>query len=294
MTQWSKHPASPVLGPGYTVTACFDCSVLLDGERLRMWFSWRDMHSLGYCESEDGVHWTPPRIVFEFDRRNEWEKNDVNRPAVVKAGDTYYLWYTGQNWETHQGGIGLATSRDGLTWERASDRPVMAPAGGWEKGSLMCPHVLHEGGRFRMWYSAGEMYEPDAIGYAESADGLNWKREDSNPVLRPAGGWEADRVAAVCIVPRATDYLAFYVGFANGFENSQIGMARSPDGIHDWQRYDGNPIIGPGPAGSWDDCNVYKPFAVRFHDRWFVWYNASRHSDRREQIGLATADNLAF
>jgi hypothetical protein len=36
----------------------------------------------------------------------------------------------------------------------------------------MCPHVLwDEGPAVRMWYSAGEQYEPNAIGYATSSDG---------------------------------------------------------------------------------------------------------------------------
>jgi predicted GH43/DUF377 family glycosyl hydrolase len=71
-------------------------------------------------------------------------------------------------------------------------------------------------------------------------------------------------------------------------------VARSKDGIHNWQRYPGNPIISPGSPGSWEDCNVYKPYVVQFHNRWYLWYNASRLSDRREQIGLATIDRIDF
>ena len=38
----------------------------------------------------------------------------------------------------------------------------------------MCPHVIwdEEMKLFRMWYSGGEQYEPNAIGYATSPDGL--------------------------------------------------------------------------------------------------------------------------
>ena len=294
MSDWIKHPENPVVGPGYTVTACFDSCVIPEGDMLRMWFSWRDLHSLAYCESRDGVHWTPPRIVLEVNPKIEWEKNDINRPHVLKVGGVYSMWYTGQNFQTKQSAFGLATSLDGIHWERVGTQPVMEAAGGWEKGSIMCPHVLYEKGKYRMWYSGGEMYEPDAIGYAESDDAIHWQRPASNPVLSPIGGWEADRVAAACIVPRGKDYLAFYVGFGAGYEKSQIGMARSVDGIHNWERYPGNPIIRTGPAGSWDDCNIYKPYVVHFQDRWHLWNNASRYSDRREQIGLATSAQIDF
>ena len=295
MSTWTKHPENPVLGPGICIKAVFDCCVLPQGNKLRMWFSWRALASIAYTESTDGVHWTGPRVVLEVNQHIEWEKDCVNRVQVLKVGDKWYMWYTGQNRTTKKcGAIGLATSHDGEHWERLGSKPVFGPEAAWEKNSLICPHVLFEHGKFRMWYSGGEMYEPDAVGYAESKDGIHWQREAANPVLRPAGGWESDRVTAACIVPRAKDYVAFCIGFAQGFEKCQIGIARSKDGVHDWERYPSNPVITPGPAGSWDDCNVYKPYAVRFHDKWYVWYNASRFSDRREQIGLATVDDIDF
>ena len=294
MSAWAKHPENPILGPGYTVQALFDCCVVPVGDMLRMWLSWRDLRSIAYSESADGVHWSPPRVVLEVDRSILWEKDDINRPHVLQADGTWYMWYTGQNREQGRSAIGLATSPDGVRWERAGAAPVLEPAGGWEKGSVMCPHVLHEGGRFRMWYSGGEMYEPDAIGYTESTDGVHWRRDPAYPVLSAAGGWEADRVTAACIVPFEGTYLAFYVGFAQGFEDAAIGLARSRDGITGWERYPHNPIIRPGPEGAWDDCNVYKPYVVRFGGRWYLWYNASRRSDRREQIGLATAEAIAW
>ena len=110
----------------------------------------------------------------------------------------------------------------------------------------------------------------------------------------PRGAHRGARSSGRSIVPRESDYLAFYIGFAEGFEKSTISMARSVDGIHDWERYPDNPIIKPGPPGSWEDCNVYKPYVVRYRDRWYLWYNGSRFSDRREQLGLATTPEIDF
>ncbi len=294
MTEWTKHPDNPVLGPGYCLQGLFDCCVMPEGDKLRMWLSWRDLHSIAYSESRDGVHWTGPRIVLEVNPKIEWEKSSVNRPHVLKVDNNWYMWYTGQNMDKKKSMIGLATSRDGLQWKRLDISPVLEPTEVWEKNSVMCPHILYRDCRFQMWYSGGEMYEPDAIGYAQSKDGIHWQREPSNPVLRPVGGWESDRVTAACIVPREKDYLAFYIGFAAGFERAQIGMARSVDGIHKWERYPRNPIVKPGSPGTWDDCNVYKPYVVYFRGQWYLWYNASRVSDRREQIGLATIPRIDF
>ena len=41
-------------------------SVLLDGDRFRMWYGMND-HFLGYAESDDGLSWTKPSLgVHEF------------------------------------------------------------------------------------------------------------------------------------------------------------------------------------------------------------------------------------
>jgi hypothetical protein len=189
------------LGPGYCLQALFDSCVVPEENRLRIWLSWRDLHSIALSESADGARWTAPRIVLERDATIEWEKDDVNRPHVLSVNGTWYMWYTGQNRAAERSAIGLVTSPDGEHWERVGTNPVMEPAGGWEKNSIMCPHVLYDNGRFRMWYSGGEMYEPDALGYAESDDGIDWRREPANPIFRPAEGWESDRVTAACIVP---------------------------------------------------------------------------------------------
>jgi predicted GH43/DUF377 family glycosyl hydrolase len=293
MLLFEKSPHNPVMGPASADTF-FDCCVAPVGERLRMYLSWRDRNSLACCESRDGVHWSAPVVVLGPDPAREWERDAVNRPHVLQTPTGWWMWYTGQNFATETSAIGLARSEDGLRWKRVATEPVFSPAGGWEKNAVMCPHVLHEDGRFRMWYSGGEMFEPDAVGYAESADGIQWERAPENPVLRPAAGWEAARVTAACIVRRERDYLAFYIGFGEGYEQSQIGMACSPDGRSGWERYPGNPVLRPGGPGEWDDCNVYKPYVLRWQGRWHLWYNASRASDRREQLGLALAEALDF
>lgn len=294
MTVFRKHGAGPVLGPGYTVSALFDACVIPHGDGVRAWVSWRDVKSIAVCDSSDGIAWSAPRIALEVDRTIEWEAEAVNRPHVVQANGVWYMWYTGQNFTRGTSAIGLATSVDGVTWQRAGNEPVLVAAGGWEKTSVMCPFVLFEDGRFRMWYSGGEMYEPDAVGYAESRDGMNWTRHAANPVLKPEGSWEAERVAAAWIVPHEGQYLAFYIGFAEGFERSSIGVARSADGMAGWTRAPENPLLEKGAPGDWDDCNVYKPCVLAFRDQWYLWYNASRVSDRREQIGLAIASSLPF
>ena len=78
----------------------------------------------------------------------------------------------------------------------------------------------------------------------------------------------------------------FYIGFRD-VHHAQIGIARSRDGITNWQRHPANPIIRPG-LDKWDHDACYKPFAIFDGKRWLLWYNG-RHS-RLEQIGVVFHD----
>jgi predicted GH43/DUF377 family glycosyl hydrolase len=279
---WTKSAANPVLGG--KLGTCFDIAVLRDGNVFRMWFSWRPKKSIALVESADGIHWGEPSIVLGPESKTGWE-DDVNRPVVLKRADGYHLWYTGQAGKSSA--IGYAVSRDGKNWTRVSDRPVLRPEQTWEKVAVMCPHVMwdEEAKLFRMWYSAGEQYEPDAIGYATSRDGKKWKRDSANPIFRgdPGIPWERAKVTGCQVVRHEGWYYMFYIGFAD-VDHAAIGLARSRDGVHDWQRLPANPIIRPS-KNQWDEDAVYKPFAVLDGDRWMLWYNGRRGG--MEQIGLA-------
>ena len=139
-----------------------------------MWLSWRPKRSIGYSESNDGLHWSPPKVVFGPLEGSEWEGDEINRPCVIKFEGGYLMWYSGQMNPYNENGtskIGYATGSDGIHWSRPFSRPVLSPDCAWEKNSLMCPHVNYneEKRLFEMWYSGGSNHEPDAIGYARQS-----------------------------------------------------------------------------------------------------------------------------
>ena len=217
------------------------------------------------------------------------------------------MWYTGQA-DGHSW-IGYAVSKDGKNWTRESADPVLSPDVPWEKVAVMCPHVIWDKQTqlFRMWYSGGEQYEPDAIGYATSKDGLNWEKYKNNPVFsnNTQNEWEQAKVTACQVIKRSrNDFVVALAGkygaeklakFSERYRNdpgvwsfknidyAQIGMARSKDGITNWERFKENPIIKPGIG--WDSSAVYKPYAILDNNRWLLYYNGRREG--HEQIGIA-------
>jgi predicted GH43/DUF377 family glycosyl hydrolase len=288
---WAKHPKNPVLGGD--LGTCFDISVLKEGDTYRMWFSWRPKKSIALVESKDAVRWSKPVIVLGPNNQTDWE-SDLNRPVVIKNGDLYQMWYTGQ--ARGKSWIGYATSKDRVAWERMSNKPVLSAEQPWEKVAVMCPHVIYDNQakQYRMWYSGGEQGEPNAIGYATSEDGLKWAKHEKNPIFKPdpKNNWEKDRVTACQVIPQKDGFLMFYIGFRDE-SHAQIGVARSKDGITDWKRHPANPIIRPG-KDQWDHDAVYKPYAIFDGKQWLLWYNGRRGGV--EQIGLALheGEDLGF
>ena len=297
---WRRYEGNPVIGP--KIGECFDVSVLEDEGVFKMYFSWRSQASIALSESRDGLAWSDPVVVLSPDRESGWE-NDVNRISVIKKDGLYWMWYCGQvsgtviN-EEHEllvddsaafSWIGLATSEDGVHFTRRPE-PVMKPVQPWEKNAIMCPHVIFDEDRqvFCMWYSGGGWFEPDAIGYAESPDGIHWTPDAANPVFSAVKEnlWERDKVTACQVLKDGDWYYMFYIGFED-IDKARICCARSRDGIHGWERHPQNPILTGGRAASWDCEAVYKPFVYydREKDEWIMWYNGRRAYV--EQIGVA-------
>lgn len=290
---WRKYEENPVLGG--ELGTCFDVTMLKEKGNYRMWFSWRPKKSIALTESADGIYWSEPEIVLSPNPDSNWEDR-VNRPTVIKHKNTYHIWYTGQT--QNNSWIGYATSSDGRNWKRASDKPILSSEEAWENVAVMCPHILWDEKEqlYRMWYSAGQQYEPNAIGYATSPDGVKWTKWPGNPIFiaNPSKEWEQHKVTACQVIPHGQGYIMFYIGFRDE-HRAHIGLARSRDGVGNWQRHPNNPIIFP-TKGSWDENSCYKPFAIYEQptNRWMLWYNGRK--GRIEQIGLAihNGEDLGF
>ena len=289
---WEKYPGNPVLG-GADIGTCFDPFVIKEGDLYRMWFSWRPFDSIAHTDSRDGISWSRPRIVLSPNPGSGWE-DKVNRASVVQNSTGFHMWYTGQT--IGKSDIGYATSTNGINWQRMSSQPVLRSGVGWEKNSVMSPHVIYDNRNsiFRMWYSGGDQFEPDAIGYAESQNGFNWVKHQNNPIFtpNPSKQWESYKVTACYILHHSDFYYMFYIGFLNLY-HAQIGVARSKDGISGWERNPHNPIIRRG-ENLWESDSVYKPTVILSGERWWLWYNGRRYNN--EQIGLAfhIGEDLGF
>ncbi len=147
--------------------------------------------------------------------------------CVLAAGRRWLMWYTswlawGERPEDpkHTYVIKVATSDDGLAW----DRPDIVCIGIEQPGehSICRPTVIVADGAYHMWYSArGDAYR---IGYAVSADGLQWDRHDHLVDVGPLHHWDSAEQCYPYVFERLGELWMLYCG--NGYGREGLGLAR--------------------------------------------------------------------
>lgn len=249
--------------------------------KFQMVVSDRGRGCLILIDSTDGENWSNSRDLLKG-LPSSWEEK-VNRGCLLNCAGTWYLWYTGQSKGVSC--IGLAKSQDGLNFSRVQEAPVLKAELPCEGLSAMNPCVLWDesSGIFKMWYSAGENYEPDVICYAESPDGINWKKCEK-PVLTKYADhpWERYKVGGCQVLKENSGYCMYYIGYQN-VDVARICVAKSSDGIN-WDRDPSNLLLSPSPK-SWDADATYKPTVVNCGKKSYLWYNGRKMHE--EYIGFA-------
>jgi hypothetical protein len=149
-------------------------------------------------------------------------------PFVRVENGRWRMWYVagtrwtqGYNGPRHYYNIQYAESDDGFAWHRPGR--VCIDYASSEEYAIARPWVVHDGQRYRMWFSArGHRYQ---IGYAESPDGSAWARDDTVAGLLASGeGWDSDMVAYGAVFDWNGDRFMLYNG--NEYGKTCVGIAR--------------------------------------------------------------------
>ncbi len=134
-----------------------------------------------------------------------WDSAGLLGPMVVRSQSDYKLYY-------HSNGpfsVGCAESTDRRNWERCSDEPVLSSLHPWEAAATALVGAMYDETeqeqRYKMWYtgaSAGEAGPLCHIGYATSANGVDWQRFGNEPVLAAddSPSWEFGCIGSASVV----------------------------------------------------------------------------------------------
>jgi len=305
---WTKDPANPIPLNGEIGAwnrHVFRPTVLYndDSTRYEMWFmassgvnlpNWRP-YLVGFAVSSDLVNWSVhPDPVLQPDP-GAWDETAADDPMVIRENGTYKMWYAGWSQTNPSGGIGYATSDDGINWTKYANNPVwLAGTDTWEAGGRTDPDVIlvpEEG--YKMWYSGwNQGWETRTIGYAFSEDGINWQNnQQDNPVLVPGleGEWDNENVCAPEVLLINGIYCMWYISIGYVSDIDECGFAASHDGIHWAKDTLNNPVLSPTP-GQWDGDYIGPVSVLLVEDTLHMWYCGIEDPEVTHvwQIGHAT------
>ncbi len=182
----------------------------------------------GLAISQDGKSFQRYSNVPILDRANG-ECFFRGGPHVMLENGLARLWYVaGDQWTTIDGksmpvyDLRHLTSSDGVNWA-SSGQLVMAITGEDEHG-FGRPWVVRRGERdYQLFYSVRRRsLKAYRLGYAESADGLNWIRKDEEVGLDvTAGSFDSDAIMYSSVITVKGRTYCFY----NGNEFGKEGFA---------------------------------------------------------------------
>lgn len=296
---WKKGNNNPVIGNGasgsWNETGVVASSAILDGATYKIWGEGLDgasVRKFGLWTSANGNTWTGSAsnpIFTTSGSSTDFDYSSIRSPWVIKDGATYKMWYSGKG-SDGRWRIGYATSADGVSWTRGnSGNPVLdrGNIAKFDGGGVAHPSVIKDGQTFRMWY-AGVIEATGywQIGYATSADGTSWTRQNnSNPVVGfgKKGGYTENGATFPRVVKDGSMYHMWFMGVSK----KEMGYAWSSNGIM-WSHHVNNPIIKPGQVGSFDESSLAIMAVMKDQLKYRMWLTGISFGTRT--IGSATAD----
>jgi len=259
---WEKPSDNFLIAPQsnyYNETSVAEATVIKT-DKYHMWFT--SENSLGYviwhATSSDGINWIRDSN-YALRGVDLWENRGLAHPSVLFLNNQYYLWYAG--WGISSWQLGLATSQDGINWNKHQNNPLNLPN---NHGHVAGFFVEYYDGKFIIYYHTGGG-NATAIYYAISNNGIDWfcpDREDNCLLVTAGNGlWDNRMIIGPSVIRNNINRYLYYTGYGNiGWK---IGLATEyPLGK--------NPvIIIPGLFASWNKDALLHNANVNY-DQWYL------------------------
>lgn len=228
----APHPVLPLGGLGeFDEFGTYPFTVARHGDEVRAYYGgWTRCASvpfdvaIGFAVSHDGG------VSFVKQGRGPLLGADLHEPFVLSGpkvrrfGDRWYLWYiAGSKWIPADGRaepvyrIRMATSADGLVWERLH-RDII-PVRLEPDECQASPDVVFANGKYHMFfcyrYSLGYRGRERGyrIGYASSPDLVAWTRDDASVGIDVSDdGWDSEMISYPHVFELDGRTMMFYLG----------------------------------------------------------------------------------
>ena len=230
-----EYADAPVVSPGDL--GCFDdngvtpsCVVDINGEKYLYYIGWNPGSTVrvhlfgGLAISRDGgktfKRWSRAPLI----ERSRTDPFLNTAPWVVPYKGQYRMYYvSGTGWlnpDLPRYNIKIGFSDDGKEWRR--EGRVCIDFADASENALARPFVIFEEGIWKMWFAhKGETYR---LGYAESEDGLVWKRSDECAGLTVSQkGFDSEMIEYAAVIKHDGRGYMLYNG--NDYGHDGIGLA---------------------------------------------------------------------
>jgi predicted GH43/DUF377 family glycosyl hydrolase len=171
---FTRDATNPVFHPAgnWTSGRAIDAEVVIDGPTAFLYFATRDpaskIQKLGVATASSKSDFSreawkqasEDSILFP---QLPWEGECIEAPSVIKRGNEFVMFYAGayNNWPQQ---VGVAISRDGLHWHRASEQPFLTNGkpGEWNASESGHPHIFRDrSGRTWLFFQGNQTQGKD-------------------------------------------------------------------------------------------------------------------------------------
>tara|TARA_R110001592_G_C13181465_1_gene750943 strand:+ start:2775 stop:3722 length:948 start_codon:yes stop_codon:yes gene_type:complete len=209
-----------------------------NNEKYLYYIGWNLGVSTPFRNSIGAVKWDNKLNQFKKIYRGPLLDRSIYDPCfvashhIIKIGNEYLMYYLScDEWIdidgklTHKYNIKIATSSNGVKWNPTGKIAIDFKSS--YEYAISVPRVIFEDGIYKMWYSyRGSKEIPTyRIGYAESLDGVTWKRKDSLVHLDViSNSWESEMICYPYIFNHLGEKYMLYNG--NGYGMTGIGIVK--------------------------------------------------------------------
>ncbi len=267
---------------------------ILNDKVWRIYYTARDKHGISRPFYIDVEAKNPKHVlrrhdqpILEIGKLGACDDCGVTPTSIVKFKDKKYMFYCGWTVRNtisyHNSNFVAISADDGETWQKV-EGPVISPTP-WEPYCSGASFVLADEGILKMYYTSFVGWEthdghPEPlyhIKYAESDDGLTWRRgphvavdflDNKKGGIARASVIKEDGLYRMWYTYRgASDYRT------NRLNSYRIGYAESKDG-KTFVRMDGQVGIDISESG-WDDTMITYPHVIKVDGVYYLFYNGN-------------------
>ncbi len=262
----------------------------------RYWLYYSIQHAdgrfgVGIAATEDLDAWTH---VGEIPQDTPCERNGIAAPGAIVLNGRVHLFYQTYG-NGAQDAICLATSEDGIHFEKHPENPIFRPESSWCCGRAIDADVCILGDQLHLYFATRDHdMRVQKVGGARAAltSGFGrdaWTMLAQQSLLCPELKWEGECIEAPATIVRDGRVYMFYGGSYN-CTPQQIGCAVSQDGVF-FTRTSLVPFLPCGAPDAWNSSESGHPYVFEGPDgRIHLFYQGSADMGKTWYLSRAEID----